>query len=107
MKKLVVENEIPTIPLSEVDLGQSIIAYKQQNNRGTRNRWAYSILHRLHMDYRDKEWYGFCSLYHTAGAPTYVANTWEDSAKKCANSRDVRVFESVHDLMSAIMSESF
>lgn len=108
MKTVTLKTLDEPISINEIDISNQIVAYKQQGSAS--NRWSYGILNRLNTNFRydDVDRFGFSSLYYSiTAAPTYAAKTWQECVIKCAKNRDVKVFDSVPDLLNAILNRNF
>ena len=109
MKTLVTMNTSELIQLKEIDFSNHIIVYKQGPNTLNSDKWSYSILHKLQASYKSdfKDKFGFLSLKYTMADPTYTGKTPEEAVKGCMRHRDVKVFNSVEDLLTAILEQEF
>ena len=63
---------------------------------------GYCVLSRL-----ENGNFGFVNLSRVGTAPSFVGTSYEDSMAKCSKKREVCVFDSYEEMLTAILAKSF
>ena len=96
MKNLVKKVKIVEVTIGNL-MGDEIIAYKCKSDSN-----SYAILAKL----LHSNW-GFVPLNNSNSNPRYVAQSWDNTVNKAAECRNLKVFDSMNDLIESIHNRDF
>lgn len=97
MKQIIPEENISQITPEQL-LGREFIAYKSQSNRNS----GYCVLTKL-----DEIKYGFIPLNYPHRTPRYIGTSYKNAINKAAEKRDVRAFDTLEEMLEAIVNQNF
>jgi len=101
MKQLITESNDQYV-LPDKLKGNEFVAYVASNKHKETVKSSYCVLTKL-----DEGKYGFINLFYTGTTPSFVGTSFLDCATKASKKRKVCVFDSAHDMLAAIINETF
>ena len=81
--------------------GNEIVAYRSQNSPN------YCILAKLTQKDFGQQKYGFVALNCSNSSPRYVGDTWYDAIATAGKSREIMVFASMDEMLTAMLNKTF
>ena len=96
MRHLINKEKKTEVTISDLN-GDELIAYKCKSDSG-----AYAVLSKL----TNFQW-GFIPLNNSNSNPRYIGKGWFSSIKEASKSRDLKVFDSMKEMLSAMINKEF
>ena len=81
--------------------GNEIVAYRSQNSPN------YCVLAKLTQKDFGQQKYGFVALNCSDTPPRFVGNTWYEAITIAGKNRDVMVFTSMDEMLTAMLNKTF
>lgn len=88
--------------------GKEFVAYATKKENALTQQSTYCILSRLEGGDKEKKGrFGFINLAYTSTSASFVSDTIEESVTRAAKSREVRVFDTMEEMLTAILNKAF
>ena len=98
MKSIISEDKAQEVLVNNLS-GKELIAYRCKN---TSHEIAYAVLVKLRSDN-----YGFVPLNNSDSKPRYEARNWFAAVELAAKSRELKAFDSMGEMISAMYNNKF
>jgi hypothetical protein len=87
--------------------GKEFVAYASKKERPDQKS-SYCILSRLEGGTKEKPGkFGFINVNYTSTSASFVSDTIEETVTRASKSREVRVFDSMEEMFTAIINKAF
>lgn len=88
--------------------GKEFVVYASPKENSVTKQSSYCVLSRLEGGTREKPGrFGFININYTSTSASFVSDTIEESVMKAAKNRDVRVFDTLEEMLTAILNKTF